>query len=58
MGSGWAPSLVLSGSTGATLHQINGGTHVDMNRAALYFASTENAMVEVHAGSDQVQQWN
>lgn len=55
---GLGSELGFVGFYGGDIAPDQRGTHVDMNRAALYFASTENAMVEVHAGSDQVQQWN
>jgi len=42
-------ALTLSGNTTSTLHRINGGLHVDMTSGSLFFASPENAIVEVHA---------
>jgi hypothetical protein len=42
-------ALTLSSNTASTLHRINGGLHVDMTSGSLFFASPENAIVEVHA---------
>ncbi len=41
--------LALSGNSGATLHRISGGTHVDLESGWLYFSSPANSCVEIHA---------
>ena len=42
-------TVVLAGSSGATLHGIDGGTHVDLTAGTISFSSTENGIVEIHA---------
>jgi len=39
----------LAGSSGATLHGIDGGAHVDLTAGTVSFGSPENAIVEIHA---------
>ena len=41
--------LAFSGSSGATLHRISGGTHIDLESGWLYFSSPANSCVEIHA---------
>ena len=42
-------TVVLAGSSGATLHGIDGGTHVDLTAGTVSFSSPENGIVEIHA---------
>jgi hypothetical protein len=42
-------TLALSGTSGATLHRIESGLHVDMTSGTLFFSSPEHGSVEVHA---------
>src|SRR5208282_3898090 len=39
----------LAGSSGATLHGIDNGTHVDLTAGTVSFSSPENGIVEIHA---------
>ncbi len=39
----------LAGSSGATLHGIDSGAHVDLTAGTVSFSSPENAIVEIHA---------
>ncbi len=42
-------TVLLAGSSGATLHGIDGGAHVDLTAGTVSFGSPENAIVEIHA---------
>jgi len=42
-------TIWLAGSSGATLHGIDGGAHVDLTAGTVSFSSPENAIVEIHA---------
>jgi len=42
-------TVLLAGSSGATLHGIDGGTHVDLTAGTVSFSSPENGIVEIHA---------
>jgi len=42
-------TVLLAGSSGATLHGIDGGAHVDLTAGTVSFSSPENASVEIHA---------
>jgi hypothetical protein len=42
-------TVVLAGSSGATLHGIDSGTHVDLTAGTISFSSPENGIVEIHA---------
>ena len=39
----------LAGSSGATLHGIDSGAHVDLTAGTVAFTSPENGIVEIHA---------
>lgn len=39
----------LAGSSGATLHGIDSGAHVDLTAGTVSFSSPENGIVEIHA---------
>ncbi len=43
-----AATLSLSQRASATLQKVENGTHVDLASGSVYFASPENAMIEVH----------
>lgn len=42
-------TVLLAGSSSATLHGIEGGVHVDLNAGMVAFRSPENGIVEIHA---------
>ena len=42
-------TILLAGSSNATLHGLNPGVHVDLTAGTVSFSSPENGMVEVHA---------
>jgi len=42
-------TVVLAGSSGATLHGIDSGAHVDLTAGTISFSSPENGIVEIHA---------
>jgi len=42
-------TVLLAGSSSATLHGIDGGAHVDLTAGTVSFSSPENGIVEVHA---------
>lgn len=42
-------TVSLAGSSGATLHGIDFGAHVDLNAGTVAFLSPENGIVEIHA---------
>jgi hypothetical protein len=42
-------TVLLAGSSSATLHGIDLGTHVDLNAGTVAFLSPENGIVEIHA---------
>jgi len=42
-------TVLLAGSTGATLHGIDNGAHVDLTAGTVSFNSPENGIVEIHA---------
>src|SRR5208283_3276376 len=42
-------TVSLAGSSGATLHEIELGAHVDLNAGTVAFLSPENGIVEIHA---------
>src|SRR5271157_4275408 len=42
-------TVLLAGSSGATLHGIESGAHVDLAAGTVSFSSPENASVEIHA---------
>jgi len=42
-------TVSLAGSSGATLHGMGGGAHVDLNAGTVAFRTPENVIVEVHA---------
>src|SRR5271157_1891816 len=42
-------TVLLAGSSGATLHGIDNGNHVDLTAGTVSFSSPENASVEIHA---------
>jgi len=42
-------TVLLAGSSGATLHGIDNGAHVDLIAGTVSFSSPENGIVEIHA---------
>ena len=42
-------TVLLAGSSGATLHGIDSGAHVDLTAGTVPFSSPENGIVEIHA---------
>ena len=42
-------TVLLAGSSGATLHGIDSGAHVDLTAGKVSFSSPENGIVEIHA---------
>ena len=42
-------AVLLAGSSGATLHGIDSGAHVDLTAGTVSFSSPENGIVEIHA---------
>ena len=42
-------TVLLAGSSGATLHGIENGAHVDLTAGTVSFSSPENGIVEIHA---------
>jgi hypothetical protein len=42
-------TVLLAGSSGATLHGIDSGAHVDLTAGTVSFSSPENGIVEIHA---------
>ena len=43
-----AATLAFSRGAQATLQKVENGTHVDLTAGSVFFASTQNALVEVH----------
>jgi hypothetical protein len=41
--------VLLAGSSGASLHGIDSGAHVDLTAGTVSFSSPENGIVEIHA---------
>jgi hypothetical protein len=42
-------TVLLAGSSGASLHGIDSGAHVDLTAGTVSFSSPENGIVEIHA---------
>jgi len=42
-------TVLLAGSSGAALHAIESGAHVDLNAGTVSFSSPQDAIVEIHA---------
>jgi len=42
-------TVLLAGSSGATLHGIDNGAHVDLTAGTVFFSSPGNGIVEIHA---------